>query len=133
MPYKINRIENFPFISIDGEPDESGAAISIDSWGGVNGMDFTDEGQKAIPFSVFTLVDCNDLLMADVTYRAYKQLQGQGSVAIVRNGELLTDRFKVLLVVPVQRAIITTAVGNKLSAQSGAILRCRWDLVACPP
>lgn len=132
MAYKTNRIAGFEFIAIEGEPDETAQAVSIDSWAGVDGMEFTDEGRKGIPFAIFTIVDCNDLLTADITCRAYKDLIGQGSVTITKDGELLVDRFKVLTVTKLRRAAIQTAVGNKKSAQAGAILECRWELVAVP-
>lgn len=132
MAYKINRIAGFTFIAINGEPDESAQSISIDSWPGVDGMDFTDEGRKAVPFGLITVVDCNDLQDADITSRAYKDLIEQGSVTITKDGEILTDRFKVLSVTKLNRQAISTAVGNKQSELAGALLECRWELIAVP-
>lgn len=132
MAYKTNRIANFQFIAIRGEPDEPMQGISIDSWAGVNGLEFTDEGTKANPFSLVTIVDVDDILVGNVTVRAYKQLCADGSVVIVKDGDTLVNRFKVLGVTKINLQAITTAVGNKKSNQAGAILECRWDLVAVP-
>lgn len=130
MAYKVNRISTFNFIAINGEPDESQASISIDSWPGVDGFEFTDEGNKANAFSLVTVTDCNDLLHADLVVRLYKELVAQGSVSIIKDGEALFDRFKVLSVTKLNRQAISTAVGNKQSAYAGALLECRWELIA---
>jgi hypothetical protein len=132
MAYLTQRIAGFEFIAILGAPDESAQMLSIDSWGGVNGVDFTDEGKKGTPFSILTVVDANDKLDADLKVRAYKDLIAQGSVSVTQDGEILTDRFKVLAVVPSPIRKISTSVGNKKSAQAGALLECRWDLIALP-
>jgi hypothetical protein len=132
VAYLTQRIAGFEFIAIIGAPDESAQMVSIDSWGGVNGVDFTDEGKKGSPFSILTVTDVDDKLDGDIKVRAYKDLIAQGSVTITQDGELLVDRFKVLAVIPMSIRKISTAVGNKQSAQAGSLLECRWDLIALP-
>ena len=132
MAYLTNRIGAFDFIAIIGEMDESLQQVSIDSRPGVTGTEFTLEAVKGRVFSVLTIVDCDNLLMADVTCRMYKALAGDDTVAVVRNGELLLDRFKVLAVTPLRKYKIASAAGNKISNQAGAMLECQWDLIAVP-
>lgn len=132
MAYLINKISNFKFIAIAGAVDESAVAISIDSWAGVDGVDFTDEGRKGVPFSLFTLVDTDDLAEATERIRDYKELTASGSVEIVQDGEIILERFKVLAVTPLRKQKIAVAVGNKQSTLAGALLECRWDLIAQP-
>lgn len=132
MAYLTNRIGPFEFTAIRGEPDEAMQAISIDSWAGADGLEFTDEGSKAMPFSLFTLVDVDDITDGNIKTRAYKSQCAQGSVAIVKDGDVLVNRFKVLGVTKINCQKVEVAVGNKKSGQAGAILECRWDLIAVP-
>lgn len=132
MAYPINRIAGFNFIAIIGGLDQSAPMVSVDSWPGVDGVDFTDEGKKGSVFSVFTITDANDRQTADILVRAYKDLIGQGSVSIVQDDSLSIDRFKVLAVRPLPIQAIQFAVGNKQSVSAGALLQCQWDLMAIP-
>lgn len=132
MAYLENRIGAFKFIAIYGEMDEAQQQVSIDSRPGVTGTEFTLEAVKGRPFSVVTIVDTDDLLMADVICRGYKDLAGDDTVSVVRNGEILIQRFKVLAVTPLRKYKIANAAGNKISNQAGAMLECQWDLIAAP-
>lgn len=136
MAYLLNKIGDFTFISLEGKVDPPVAqAIVIDSRPGVDGMEFTFTGRKSFPFSLVSLVDCDDLVQADLFILAYKASISDNVVDVTQDGVPLifgNFRCKVLNVTPLRRDRITTAVGNKQSNQAGALLQCRWDLIAVP-
>ena len=131
MPYLQNSIGQFNFISLEGEYDPEAQSIVIDSRPGVDGMEFTLQGNKGQPFPMVSLVDSNTLATAKQLIRDYKTLIAAGTVGVWKNGEV-HFQCKVLGVTPLRIAKITTAVGNKQSAAAGAIVECRWDLIAVP-
>jgi hypothetical protein len=134
MAYLRNSIGDFNVISLQGEIDDKGEAISIDSRPGVDGMEFTLLGLKAQPFSMISLVDCDDLTAANIEMIGYKELIELNTVNVFKNGVPIMGGFliKVLNVTCLRRDKIVTAVGNKISNQAGALLECRWDLIAVP-
>lgn len=134
MAYLRNSIGPFNFISLEGAVDIPGQVIVVDSRPGVDGMEFTLLGLKGQPFPMISTVDIDDLFWSDPSVQDYKTLIELGAVDVWKNGvPLLADCLvKVLNVTKLDTRQIATAVGNKLSAQSGALLVCRWDLVAVP-
>lgn len=134
MAYLINKIGDWDFITLEGKVDPPIAqGILIDSRAGVDGMEFTFIGKKSQPFSLISMRDYDDLLQAELFLNAYKADLASNVVDVIQDGvPLLLYRCKVLNVTPIRRDKIATAVGNKLSAQAGAIMQCRWDLIAVP-
>lgn len=133
MPYLINSIAGFKFIAMYGEWDVNSQMLVVDSRPGVDSMEFTLIGDKGNPFSLTTIVDVNDIRAGHPLVFNYKQLIEQDPVQITKNGvPLLGSKVKVLAVTLLRLAKISTAVGNKISALSGAMLECRWDLVCVP-
>jgi hypothetical protein len=131
MPYLTNSIGAFSFISLEGEYDWEEQQIAIDSRPGVEGMEFTLLGVKGQPFAMISLVDVNSLADGKSLIEDYKDLVAGNPVSVWKNGEVYVSA-KVLKVTPLRLAKIQTAVGNKRSSIAGAILECRWDLVAIP-
>lgn len=131
MPYLINSISQFSFIELEGEYDWEQQQIAIDSRPGVTGMEFTLLGVKGQPFAMISLVDVDSLDAGKSLIEDYKDLVAADPVSVWKNGVLYVSA-KVLNVTPLQLHKITTAVGNKKSVSAGAILRCRWDLIAIP-
>jgi len=134
MPYLRNSIGPFNFISLEGAVDMPGQQIVIDSRPGVTGMEFTLQGRKGQPFVLMSTVDKDSIFWADAEVDLYKDLIAVGLVDVFKNGVPLVGAclVKVLNVTKVDVQKISTAVGNKLSNQSGALLTCRWDLIAVP-
>lgn len=131
MPYLLNSIGQFNFISLEGEYDWEQQAVVIDSRSGVTGMEFTLLGVKGQPFSLISLADVNSLDAGKSLIESYKTTVADNPKPVWKNGVLYVSA-KVLSVTPLQLAKIATAVGNKQSTLAGAILQCRWDLVAVP-
>jgi hypothetical protein len=94
-------------------------------------MEFTLLGVKGQPFAMISLVDVNSLADGKSLIEDYKDLVAGNPVSVWKNGEVYVSA-KVLKVTPLRLAKIQTAVGNKRSSIAGAILECRWDLVAIP-
>ena len=134
MAYLTNSIGPFRFISLDGELDHTGESIAIDSRPGVYGMEFTLLGEKGQPFSMMSIVDVDDLTQASIQMISYKELIELNTVNVWKNGIPILGGFlvKVLNVTKTRAFKIVTPVGNKISNQAGAILECRWDLIAVP-
>lgn len=134
MAYLRNSIGDFNFISLEGAVDAPGQMIAIDSRPGVAGMEFTLLARKGQPFVMMSTVDMDSIFWADSELSAYKGLIDEGPVWVWKNGVPLVNAclVKVLNVTKVDVQQISNAVGNKLSNQSGALLTCRWDLIAVP-
>lgn len=131
MPYLQNSISQFSFVSLEGEYDWEEQQIVADSRPGVTGMEFTLLGVKGQPFVMVSLVDVDSLGAGKSLIEDYKALVAADPVTVFKNGEIYVSA-KVLKVTPLRLAKIQTAVGNKKSVSAGAILECRWDLVAIP-
>lgn len=133
MAYLRNSIDDFQFISLEGAVDMPGQQIVVDSRPGTRGMEFTLLGVKGQPFVMVSLVDMDSIFDADLQLAAYKGLIESDPVNVWKNGvALIGFRVKVLNVTKMRVDKINTAVGNKLSPLSGALLECRWDLIAVP-
>jgi hypothetical protein len=131
MPYLIQSIGAFSFISLQGEYDWEQQRIAIDDRPGVEGMEFTLLGVKGQPFVMVSLVDVDSFAAGKQLIEDYKDLVAGNPVTVWKNSEVYVSA-KVLNVTPLRLAKIQSAAGNKRSTSAGAILECRWDLVAIP-
>lgn len=135
MAQKTQRIGPFSFVSIDGQPDIQKKRLMVDERPGVEGIAVWDQLAKGRPFSVGTLVDVADIEAGRDQFDSYREEIGKRKLGITKddiNYVGLGAMFVVLDVTIVSLVAAKTIVGglNVNDGDSGALLRCRWDLVA---
>jgi hypothetical protein len=138
MALQTNSIGGHSFIALLGEPIPPSFQVLTESRPGVDGTEFILAGNKGLPFSLLSQVDCADYADGLIVFGAYLSMKVIGPVPMVQGGVNSAAEGYLVKVVNVQRApgspkTIRGAVGNKLgSAPNEGFLECRWDLVAVP-
>jgi hypothetical protein len=137
MPLTTNKIGDFEFIALRGEPVIPKQAVAIMDRPGIDGSEKILLGKKGVPFALVSQVDQASYQAAKETLLEYQDLIAEDSVALVQAGvdsEQLGYRVQVLNVneAPGGCRPIRGAVGNALNQPSEAFLEAIWELIAVP-
>ena len=127
------RIGQFEFLDLVGNPEQVKRKILALARAGVDGHAIIDEGSRGTPFTLTSRVDQRDLEHARATYVAYCTLIGGAPVELVWQGlDMTLEDFQVVVINVVPRDLHALAWGSAggLHSPSLAWLECEWQLLA---
>lgn len=131
MVVLLDRIADFPFLSLQGAPIWPVEQLKIIQRVGVDGTAFLRTGKRGRPFSVTSQVDCFDAEHGLVLLRQYQALIGASPVLYMQGGVVYADYNLWVEVLDVQQQALV-ALANSSGGwypPSRAMLTARWDLI----
>ncbi len=127
------RIGQFEFLDLVGNPEQVKRQIVALARAGVDGHTLIDEGSRGTPFPLISRVDQQHLEHGRATYRSYCELIGSEPVELVwQDLDMTLESFQVAVLNVVQRNLHALAWGSAggLHPPSLAWLECEWTLLA---
>lgn len=136
MAYAINEIDIHPFIALNGEVDLPRSESQVIVRPNVEHLMVRLFQRKGRPFDLESVVDVTSYAGGVETFNAYTTLIDTDPIILVKNSLnywIIHDlRAKVLDVRLVRISPILQAVGNLMSSNPSALLRCAWTIVMVP-
>jgi hypothetical protein len=130
MTLTDNSIGDFDFLALIGNPVPPVERVSIDQRPAIDGTTITRDGNRGAPFSMMSRADALNYGAAIQRFQEYVQSCGGKPVTLIQGGVSSDARGFKVVVLSVQRlraASLSRSIGG---AYGGAILECRWDLIA---
>jgi len=127
----LDRIENFVFLELAGQPNWPAATIKSIERPGVDGTAFLNTGVHGAAFQVTSKVDVGSMVLGMELLLRYQTLIEMGPVAFVQGGADSTVFGRWVKVLDVQQASLH-ALGNfvgGINPPSAAMLVATWTLV----
>jgi hypothetical protein len=128
-----DRIDEFEFIGLHGDPAMLDEQLQVIARAGVDGHAIAKLGKRGQPFSLRSAVDVIDIDDGRDALAAYKELIEQDPVEIVWAGRDLSAEgwlCKVLAVRQVRLVPVIRSTGRiYATADPCAWLVCQWDLL----
>lgn len=119
------------FISLTRPPLGVMTQLDVHARTGVDGIEVWKTGDRGTPFQVLSVVDCADIATATALLRTYEQMVGKDPVVLCWADQAFDGKVQVLSVEALENhPKRVLGGGGGLVANSTALLRCVWTLIA---
>lgn len=118
----------FPFLTLNGSLVHWRQTFDREIRTGVNGVGIWSTGKRGEPFGISTMLDCNDVAAAGLTFAAYQAAIATKKDLYYCNAKWGTVLIHNVILTEVRK--LTTRVGGIQNAtgQNGAMLYTQWTI-----